>query len=138
MCFSPNLSDFFSCFFHTITVQSIDFPKFYAAQCYLLPWQTCRNLFAMACCTKPLFFSATMSLMRKCLQLSARNVSLTSSRTFINSDGFKKWAFEASGFNQYGLYHDDALNESDDVKVNIVLLNSWDFYAADDPCIRNH
>jgi len=57
-----------------------------------------------------------MSLMRKCLQLSARNVSLTSSRTFINSDGFKKWAFEASGFNQYGLYHDDALNESDDVK----------------------
>ncbi len=29
----------------------------------------------------------------------------------------KKWAFNLSGFNQYGLYHDDVLYETDEVKV---------------------
>merc|ERR1712183_666118 len=28
----------------------------------------------------------------------------------------KRWAFNASGFNQFGLYHDDCLYENDDVK----------------------
>merc|ERR1712080_133739 len=36
-------------------------------------------------------------------------------RTFTNSVQFKKWVFNASGFNQYGLYHDDALYETEDV-----------------------
>merc|ERR1719474_724732 len=28
----------------------------------------------------------------------------------------KRWAYNASAFNQYGLYHDDVLHENDDVK----------------------
>jgi hypothetical protein len=32
----------------------------------------------------------------------------------------KKWAYNASGFNQYGLYHDDVLHESEEVKVKPV------------------
>ncbi|KAK9506376.1 hypothetical protein O3M35_008327 [Rhynocoris fuscipes] len=28
----------------------------------------------------------------------------------------KKWAYNAAGFNRYGLYHDDCLYEYDDVK----------------------
>ncbi len=32
----------------------------------------------------------------------------------------KKWAFNLSGFNQYGLYHDDVLYETDEVKVRNV------------------
>ena len=35
----------------------------------------------------------------------------------------KKWAFNASGFNQYGLYRDDVLYETDEVKVLLDFLN---------------
>ena len=41
-------------------------------------------------------------------------------RAFTNSYNFKKWVFDSSGFNQYGLYHDDVLYEDDDVKVLLV------------------
>ena len=34
----------------------------------------------------------------------------------------KKWAFNASGFNQYGLYRDDVLYETDEVKVLLDIL----------------
>merc|ERR1711908_55147 len=33
-----------------------------------------------------------------------------------NNEQVKKWVFKAAGFNQYGLYHDDALYENADVK----------------------
>ena len=58
-----------------------------------------------------------MSLVLKTLQLTGRSVTTVSNRTFINNEGLKKWAFSASGFNQYGLYRDDVLYEDDDVKV---------------------
>ncbi|KAK0171711.1 hypothetical protein PV328_005130 [Microctonus aethiopoides] len=35
---------------------------------------------------------------------------------FLISGGFKKWAYNLSRFNQYGLMHDDMLYESEDVK----------------------
>ncbi|KAK0180350.1 hypothetical protein PV327_006001 [Microctonus hyperodae] len=35
---------------------------------------------------------------------------------FLISGGFKKWAYNLSGFNKYGLWHDDMLQESPDVK----------------------
>jgi len=47
---------------------------------------------------------------------AAKGVSVVPRRTFINSEAVKKFAFNASAFNQYGLYHDDALYESEDVK----------------------
>merc|ERR1711936_759895 len=52
------------------------------------------------------------------LRLATRPASSTviSNRSFVNMVQLKKWAFNASGFNQYGLYHDDALYENDDVK----------------------
>merc|ERR1711911_532492 len=34
----------------------------------------------------------------------------------------KRWAFNASGFNQFGLYHDDCLYENDDVKEALTRL----------------
>ncbi|KOC65490.1 Cytochrome b-c1 complex subunit 7 [Habropoda laboriosa] len=34
-------------------------------------------------------------------------------RTF---PGFQKWAYNFAGFNQYGLYRDDLLHETEDVK----------------------
>jgi len=38
----------------------------------------------------------------------------------------KKWAFNLSGFNQYGLYHDDVLYETDEVKVrNAKEIRHW-------------
>ena len=69
-----------------------------------------------------------MSLTLKTLQLSGRSLTSVPSRTFINSEGVKKWAFAASGFNQYGLYRDDCLYESDDVKVrNLIYLKYLDY-----------
>jgi len=50
------------------------------------------------------------------MQLASRGVMLNQQRTFINSAGFKKWVFNSSGFNQYGLYHDDIRYETDEVK----------------------
>ena len=31
-------------------------------------------------------------------------------------ESMRRWMFNASGFNQYGLYHDDLLKETEDVK----------------------
>ena len=46
----------------------------------------------------------------------------------------KKWAFNASGFNQYGLYRDDVLYETDEVKVLLDIL-FWNlsitYYSTD-------
>eukprot|EP00092_Neocalanus_flemingeri_P032287 GFUD01035104.1.p1 GENE.GFUD01035104.1~~GFUD01035104.1.p1 ORF type:complete len:131 (+),score=35.07 GFUD01035104.1:57-449(+) len=52
----------------------------------------------------------------RALRLAARPTANIASRTFVNNVAVKKWAFNASGFNQYGLYYDDALYESEDVK----------------------
>jgi ubiquinol-cytochrome c reductase subunit 7 len=52
------------------------------------------------------------------LRLASRLPSLTGAQTrnFIsNNITFKRFAFNASGFNQFGLYHDDALYENEDV-----------------------
>merc|ERR1711973_651254 len=57
-----------------------------------------------------------MSLFGRTVRLATRSVNTVSRRTFINNEAVKKWAFNASGFNQYGLYHDDVLYENDDVK----------------------
>eukprot|EP00088_Acartia_fossae_P015905 TRINITY_DN18834_c0_g1_i1.p1 TRINITY_DN18834_c0_g1~~TRINITY_DN18834_c0_g1_i1.p1 ORF type:complete len:129 (+),score=40.80 TRINITY_DN18834_c0_g1_i1:29-415(+) len=58
-----------------------------------------------------------MSLLRSSLQLTARSLGMVNqTRAFTNSYNFKKWVFDSSGFNQYGLYHDDVLYEDDDVK----------------------
>ncbi|XP_044577879.1 cytochrome b-c1 complex subunit 7-like [Cotesia glomerata] len=35
---------------------------------------------------------------------------------FLISDGLKKWCYNQSRFNQYGLMHDDCIYESDEVK----------------------
>ena len=66
---------------------------------------------------RKIFSELKMTLALKTLQLSGRSLTSVPSRTFINSEGVKKWAFSASGFNQYGLYRDDCLYETDDVKV---------------------
>jgi ubiquinol-cytochrome c reductase subunit 7 len=42
--------------------------------------------------------------------------SQAQARPFTNTRQFKKFVFNASGFNQYGLYHDDPLTETADVK----------------------
>eukprot|EP00090_Calanus_glacialis_P022415 TRINITY_DN3458_c0_g1_i1.p1 TRINITY_DN3458_c0_g1~~TRINITY_DN3458_c0_g1_i1.p1 ORF type:complete len:131 (-),score=39.32 TRINITY_DN3458_c0_g1_i1:109-501(-) len=52
----------------------------------------------------------------RAVRLAARPTTTIANRTFINNAAVKKWAFNASGFNQYGLYHDDAIYENDDVK----------------------
>ena len=39
----------------------------------------------------------------------------------------KKWAFNASGFNQYGLYRDDVLYETDEVKVLLDFFKSLNY-----------
>jgi ubiquinol-cytochrome c reductase subunit 7 len=52
----------------------------------------------------------------RALRVAARPSTTIASRSFVNSAAVKKWAFNASGFNQYGLYHDDAMYESPDVK----------------------
>lgn len=58
-----------------------------------------------------------MSMVAKTLRLVARSThQVSTSRGFLDSTAVKKWAFNASGFNQYGLYHDDAMYENDDVK----------------------
>jgi len=52
----------------------------------------------------------------RALRLAVRPTTTIASRTFVNNTAVKKWAFNAAGFNQYGLYHDDALYENADVK----------------------
>ncbi|XP_014270939.1 cytochrome b-c1 complex subunit 7 [Halyomorpha halys] len=37
-------------------------------------------------------------------------------RCYSSGSGLKKWAYNASGFNKYGLMHDDCLYEDDNVK----------------------
>merc|ERR1712025_272872 len=52
------------------------------------------------------------------LRLAARPglAAQTQTRSFVDNVALKRWAFNASGFNQFGLYHDDCLYENDDVK----------------------
>merc|ERR1711892_1593638 len=52
----------------------------------------------------------------KAVRLAARPTTTIANRTFTNNKAVKKWAFNASGFNQYGMYHDDVLYENPDVK----------------------
>ena len=61
------------------------------------------------------------------LRLAVRPTNTIASRTFVNNQAVKKWAFNASGFNQYGLYHDDAMYENDDVKEALKRIpqKSW-------------
>ena len=54
----------------------------------------------------------------RCLRMVARPslATQTQTRTFVDNVALKRWAFNASGFNQFGLYHDDCRYENDDVK----------------------
>merc|ERR1712083_755040 len=53
----------------------------------------------------------------RCLVAASRATgSLTVSRNFTDNIALKRWVFNSSGFNQFGLYHDDCLYENDDVK----------------------
>ena len=64
-----------------------------------------------------------MAFFSRALSLTARNLSAAQqTRTFVNNTAVKKWAFNLSGFNQYGLYHDDVLYENDEVKEAIRRL----------------
>eukprot|EP00088_Acartia_fossae_P015906 TRINITY_DN18834_c0_g2_i1.p1 TRINITY_DN18834_c0_g2~~TRINITY_DN18834_c0_g2_i1.p1 ORF type:complete len:128 (+),score=38.81 TRINITY_DN18834_c0_g2_i1:40-423(+) len=63
-----------------------------------------------------------MAMLKTALTLSARSVNSVQARTFVNNDAVKKWAFNLSGFNQYGLYHDDVRFENDEVKEAIRRL----------------
>merc|ERR1711928_252819 len=54
--------------------------------------------------------------------LAPRTLTATPSRTFFDNAGWKRWAFNASGFNQFGLYHDDALQETPEVKEALSRL----------------
>jgi len=64
-----------------------------------------------------------MAMFTRALSLTARSLSATQqTRTFINNMAVKKWAFNLSGFNQYGLYHDDVLYECPEVKEAIRRL----------------
>ncbi|CAL4130384.1 unnamed protein product [Meganyctiphanes norvegica] len=38
------------------------------------------------------------------------------------NNSLKRWAYRASGFNQYGLYHDDVLHVDNDVKEALSRL----------------
>ena len=74
------------------------------------------NFLSITECSNMAFFSRALSL-------TARNLSATQqTRTFVNNMAVKKWAFNLSGFNQYGLYHDDVLYENDEVKEAIRRL----------------
>ena len=69
---------------------------------------------------------------------SSRTLTVTPNRTFFDNAGWKRWAFKlvktisfillktiifsASGFNQFGLYHDDALQETPEVKEALSRL----------------
>merc|ERR1712008_508888 len=52
------------------------------------------------------------------------NMAASKSVGFINqlSNSMKRWAYRASGYNQYGLYHDDCLHVDADVKEAISRL----------------
>ena len=63
-----------------------------------------------------------MAMFQRTLSLTARSANVAQARTFVNNEAVKKWAFNLSGFNQYGLYHDDVLYESDEVKEAIRRL----------------
>jgi len=54
--------------------------------------------------------------------LAPRTLTVIPSRTFFDNAGWKRWAFNAAGFNQFGLYHDDALHESPEVKEALSRL----------------
>ncbi|XP_071441042.1 cytochrome b-c1 complex subunit 7-like [Hetaerina americana] len=43
-------------------------------------------------------------------------VSGRSSGFFANFPALRRWAYNLSGFNKYGLHHDDCLDETEDVK----------------------
>merc|ERR1711970_1577703 len=59
-------------------------------------------------------------------ELSRRleNMAASKSVGFISqlNNSLKRWAFRASGYNQYGLYHDDCLHVDADVKEAISRL----------------
>merc|ERR1712106_1054709 len=58
------------------------------------------------------------SFLRSSIQLASRaSHQISQTRGFVNNMAVKKWAFNLSGFNQYGLYHDDAMYEYPDVKL---------------------
>eukprot|EP00088_Acartia_fossae_P013358 TRINITY_DN169_c0_g1_i1.p2 TRINITY_DN169_c0_g1~~TRINITY_DN169_c0_g1_i1.p2 ORF type:complete len:128 (-),score=57.43 TRINITY_DN169_c0_g1_i1:215-598(-) len=63
-----------------------------------------------------------MAMFSRTLSLTSRSANLAQARTFVNNEAVKKWAFNLSGFNQYGLYRDDVLFESDEVKEAIRRL----------------
>merc|ERR1711955_69450 len=64
--------------------------------------------------------TSRMSFVIRSLSLAARPTMATLTkqpvRTFVDNVAFKRWVFNASGWNQFGLYHDDALQETPDVK----------------------
>ena len=64
-----------------------------------------------------------MAMFTRALSLTARQLNATQqTRTFVNNMAVKKWAFNLSGFNQYGLYHNDVYFECDEVKEAIRRL----------------
>ena len=69
--------------------------------------------------------SASASLAARSTAQQQQQVRLVShSRVCLAQvpDGLRKWAFNMSGFNQYGLYHDDALQETEDLKEAVRRL----------------
>merc|ERR1711909_170574 len=76
--------------------------------------------------------TSRMSLVLRSLRMVARpmasltvlpvRLTVQPVRNFYDSVGFKRWVFNASGWNQYGLYHDDALRETDDVKEALTRI----------------
>merc|ERR1712083_133160 len=54
--------------------------------------------------------------------VAPRTLTATPSRTFFDNAGWKRWTFNASGFNQFGPYHDDALQETPEVKEALSRL----------------
>ena len=63
-----------------------------------------------------------MALLKNALSMGARSIAKSQARTFTNNVAIKKWAYNLSGFNQYGLYHDDVLQETPEVKEAIRRL----------------
>merc|ERR1712026_415746 len=65
--------------------------------------------------TRPIM-SFIASTARTLVAASRASTSLTARRNFTDNVALKRWAFNASGFNQFGLYHDDCLYENEDVR----------------------
>merc|ERR1712107_177643 len=63
-----------------------------------------------------------MGCMRLVVRPAASSVQSQVSRNFTDNAALKRWAYKASGFNQFGLYHDDCLYENDGVKEALARL----------------